>query len=235
MCQARWSGLSKFDAKDVAAGLADAIGDEYPFSEQQHEMEVTITPTGVTQKPTGIIHRFQSVDRLWTVTLSDLFLALDTVDYYGHVDFIERLGQAFDALLGVARIPSLARVGYRYTNRLDQPEDILRVKEYFAPSILGGLAHDTPSQVAQTVSETLLKDGGKYLAVRSALLGPNASIDPTLAPVPTQSWLVDLDSYEESAKGLPVNSLRDRAAELSDRASAHFRQLITDAFIVRFR
>jgi uncharacterized protein (TIGR04255 family) len=235
MCQARWPKLTKFDAAEVATRMADFIVEDYPLSDQRQEMQITITPTGITQQPGEAIHRFQSVDRRWTVTLADQFISLDTLAYEGHVDFIQRLGAVFDALLNIAQIPVLARLGYRYTNRLDQPEDMPRLKEYFAAGILGGLAQDNSSEVAQTVSETLFKDGDTFLMVRSALLGPNASIDPALDTVPTPSWIVDLDSYAEPAKGLAVDTWRERAEALSERASSHFRQIVTPEFIARFK
>ncbi len=234
LSQARWPRLTAVTAEKIAPQLADAIRADYPLSDTQQEMKVTITSTGLTQQPGDTIYRFHSQDRTWTVTLSDLFLALDTSSYTDHSDFIDRFTTVFDALLAIEAIPYLTRLGYRYTNRLDQPKDILRLQDYFAPGILGGLAQDSPSGVTQTVSETLFKDGDEFLAVRSALLGPNESIDATLPPVATQSWILDLDAYRQSDTGLPVDDLRRQAEALSNRAGEHFTTLITDDFIERF-
>lgn len=233
LCQVRWPKLTKFDAARVADSLAQAIGDDYPFSDQQQEMQITIDQAGVHQQPGGVIRRFLSHDRAWTVTLSEMFLALDTTEYQGHDDFIARLGVVMDALLVAAPIPSLARVGYRYTNRLDNEADLERLKTLFKPSILGWLEQGDSSTVIQTVSETLLKQGEHYLMVRSALLGPGAVLDPTLPPVQTRSWLVDIDSFVESAQ--EPDMARGLARDLSARASGHFRTLITPEFLERFK
>jgi uncharacterized protein (TIGR04255 family) len=234
LCQARWEQLSRFgDVAEVAAQLATVIGHDYPFGQSQREMQVTITPTGVTQEPGGTIHRFQSADRKWTVTLSHLFIVLETHQYTDHAEFIDRFGALFDTLLRVVQIPSLMRLGYRYTNRLTDSDDMPKLTEYFVPRILGGLAEGRDG-IDQTVCETLHRDGTRCLMVRSALLPPGAVIDPTLAPSTRQSWVIDLDSYDESP-GLPVESVCDRAAQLSAKGSDYFRTVLTEAGLERFQ
>ncbi|MDR1790911.1 MAG: TIGR04255 family protein [Propionibacteriaceae bacterium] len=237
LCQARWEQLSRFDSgsvAEVAAKLATVIGDDYPFGQGQQEMQVTISPAGVTQQPGGMIHKFQSADRRWTATLSHMFIALETSRYTDHTEFIDKFGALFDALLSVVKIPSLTRLGYRYTNRLTESEDMPpKLMDYFVPSILGGLG-DNSSQVVQTVCETLHKQGGKYLMVRSGLLQPGAVIDPSLSPVRDKSWVIDLDAYEESAS-IDVAEIRDKAVGLSALASDHFRTLLTEQGLERFQ
>jgi uncharacterized protein (TIGR04255 family) len=236
LCQVRWPNLTKFDPKAVSGDMAEMIGDSYPFSSVEQESLFTIGQSGVSQQPGGTLYRFESIDRTWALTLGDVFLALETSSYSGHQDFLARLGDAVDALRKAARIPTLLRIGYRYTNRLDQPKDIQNLGSYFAPSILGGLAQGDSSKVVRTITETILKEDDSYLVVRSALLEPGALIDPTLKPVTTQSWIVDLDSYIESSVGLPIESVRQEAERLARRASQHlFRSLVGPGFEERFR
>lgn len=228
LCQIRWPKLTKFDAAQVADSLAQAIGDDYPFRDLQQEMQITIDQAGPRQTPGGVIHRFLSRDRAWVVALGDMFLALETNKYQGHDDFIVKLGVVMDALLVAAPIPSLARVGFRYTNRLDDEADLEGLGILFQPCLLGWLGQ---GDVIQTVTETLLKEEDRYLMVRSALLGPGSVLD--LPPVQTRSWLVDLDSYVESTQS--PDNVRDLARELSGRASRHFRTLVTPQFVERFK
>ena len=236
LCQARWEQLSLFSPSSVAgiaSQLAGIIGDIYPFGQSQQEMQITITPAGVTQRPGDTVHRFKSADHKWTATLSHLFIALETIQYTDHVDFVERFDQLYRALLTIIQIPSLTRLGYRYTNRLSGSDDLSKVAEYFAPGILGGLAGEEP-EVAQMICETLRQEGSKYLMVRSALLPAGAVIDPTLAVMTERSWIIDLDSFDESP-GIAIESIHGSAIDLSAMGSQHFHKLLTPEGLERFK
>ena len=239
LCQVRWPSLSKFDINVVSRDLANLIGDAYPFRTQLQESTITIGPAGVVgQQPGAPVFRFESSDRATAASLGEMFLALETSVYSGHENFIARFIELLDSLCRVANIPSLARVGYRYTNRLDDPADMDRLNSYFSASILGGLAQgDGSSNVLQTVTETVFSEtNSSYLVVRSALLVPGAVIDPTLKPVERQSWIVDLDSYVEPPLGTPIDGVQTEITRLSRRASDHFFQsLVTAAFAERFK
>lgn len=237
LCQVSWQKLTKFDLKQASRDIAELIGDSYPFSDERQEAVLTIGQAGIQQTPGGVLYRFQSADRTWAVTLGEVFLAVETSAYEGHHDFISRLGVVIDALGQVARIPGLQRIGYRYTNRIDDPQDMLELKSLFDPSILGGLAQGADlSAVVQTVTETVLRVDDSFLAVRSALLEPNATIDPSLPPVGRKSWLVDLDSFVESAATIPLSRVCEEAERLSAQASDHlFLSLVTKRFMERFK
>lgn len=236
LCQVRWQQLSKFDLTVAADQIAQDIGDEYPLRDSQQEMQFTLSPSGVSQQSVGTIYRFQSVDRGWTVSLGSQFLALETTTYDGHEDFIRRLGVAMAALTHVASIPFLTRIGYRYTNRLSDPADLADLRTLFVEGVLGGLAHGETAQLQRTVSESVYSsDGTGFLLVRSALLEPQVSLEPTLPPFDGPSWILDLDSFREDPNGLAVDSLAQLATQLSARAAQHFWSVITAGFIERFK
>ncbi len=237
LCQARWPQVSGFQPAIVADRLADAIGDAYPVREDQQELQVTITPQGVTSGVGGTLFRFLSKDRSWAATLHESFLALETSRYIDHRDFITRFGVVFDSLLAaVPRLPYIARLGYRYTNRIVEADDLERLAEYFVPGILGSLAEGRPPNLVHSINESVYRDGEHFLQVRSAMVGPNAAIEPTLPPVDSPSWVLDLDAYDEGPmSGYSVDNVRGQATELADRARLHFRSLITPAFEERFR
>jgi len=235
LCQARWPKLTWFRPDEVASKLGDEIGSDYPFPETQQEAQFIITPQGVTSQQGDTLYKLTSADRNWTVTLGSTFLSLDTVKYDDHEDFIDRLVRVFDALLAAAPIPALNRLGYRYTNRITDPESLANLGLYFRSDILGAIAGGEPPDLVHSASESIYGDGSGFLLVRTALLGPNASIDPTLPPVAAKSWVLDLDAYIEAAPpGLLPVDVRALAQAQADRARRHFRELITDTFKVRF-
>jgi len=225
--------LTWFKAEEAAGRLGDEIGSDYPFAETQQEAQFVITPQGVNTHAGDQVFKLASADRNWTVTLGSTFLTLDTVKYGDHQDFIRRLGIVFDALLATAPIPELARLGYRYTNRIADTEDLARLGDFFQAGILGTIADDDPSTLVHSASESVYDEDGGFLLVRTALLRANTSIDPGLAPVETESWVLDLDAYVESA--LPPLEARALAKTQANRARRRFRRLITDDFKERYR
>ena len=245
LCQARWPQLSKVNtaAIQVAADqLALSIGDDYPLRENQQEMQVTITPLGVSQQAGGTVHRFISADRKWIVTLGDLFIALETSVYPGHSEFIDRFEGVVAALTASIQIPILLRMGYRYTNRLQDETDLNALGIYFKPELLGGVSQSGPSgfDLAQSVTETLFRKDEtsstfSTLMVRSALLAPGTAITPDFAATNVRSWVLDLDSADESSAGIPLDSLRERVEALALRASDHFWSMINEPFVERFQ
>lgn len=236
LCQVRWQQLSVFDLEVVADGIAQIVGGAYPLRDTQQEIEFVLSPSGVSQQSAGTIHRFQSVDRVWTLSLSRQFLALETSAYDGHVGFIERLGSSVSALTEVAMIPFLTRVGYRYTNRLTDPVDIADLPKLVVEGVLGGLAQGDTDQLTRTVSESLYTGvDGTFLLVRSALLEPGVELEPGLAPTDGKSWILDLDAYREKPDGLPVDTLAQQAGELSARAAEHFWSVVQPQYIERFK
>lgn len=236
LCQVRWPLLSKFDLDLTADELSRAIGDAFPLRDAQQELQFTLGPSGVSQQSIGTIHRFQSADRGWTVSLGSQFLSLETTRYDGHADFIQRLGVAMTALTHAASIPFLIRVGYRYTNRLTGSADLDRLGAFFVEGVLGGLAQGDTSQLLRTVTESVYSsEGSDYLLVRSALLEPQMALEPTLPPAEEKSWILDLDSFREDPDGLPVEALPEVATQLSATATGHFWSVIKDDFIERFK
>jgi len=237
LCQLSWPELAWFKADEVAGRLGESIGRGYPLLETQQEAQLIITPQGVTQHGGKAVHRYLTADRSWIVSLGSRFLSLESVSYRNHSDFITRLGDVWDELLVVAPVPYLTRLGYRYTNRIDQRDDLEQLDRYFKPEILGAIASGQPESLIHSASESVYTENGGMLIVRTALLGPNASIDPGLPSVDTRSWILDLDAYAESIQpeGLKIDAVRQLAQAQADRARRRFRELITSDFEDRFK
>jgi uncharacterized protein (TIGR04255 family) len=228
--------LNWFKPSDAADRLADMIGRDYPLRETHHEARVLITPQGVTSQSGDQVTNLLTVDRSWTVALGSTFLSIETVAYTDHRDFISRLGTVVDALLEGTPIPFLTRLGYRYTNRIDQPEDLANLGSYFNPLTLGPIADGEPEGLVHAATESLYREDRGFLLVRSALLAPNATIDPGLPPLSTKSWILDLDAYTEPTTGelLPVD-VRGLADIQAGRARRHFATLVGTQFSERFK
>jgi len=232
LCQIRWAGLTKFDLNQVADNMSDSIAGEYPFHNSRDQFEVAITPNGAVQRPVGRLHRFESADRVWAVTLAEQFIALETSDYKTHTEFIERLTLPIHALLDASNIPSFSWIGYRYTNRLDDNNDISNLNKLFVPEILGGLATPVSAQVStgnvkRMACETSYFIDECELVVRSVLLEPEYLFDPEFPAINKRSFVIDIDSHTERMRGISRNEIPAIAEKLSNLGSAHFYGLLT--------
>ena len=238
LAQVRWPELGGFNIDIVASDVGRGLADEFPLVAKQNENQVVLTPDGVHQQTTGVIHRFTSIDDAWTVSLGKTFVALETIAYAGHDDFISRLERVLSVLSATASIPRWSRIGYRYTNRLVGADDLAALQDYFLPSVLGGLpAAGDKFELIHSITESVYRVDDSTLLVRSARLGAGASIDPTLPPVEGDSWVLDLDGFDEanSVQLFSPEVVARRANELSRVAYAHFRTVIQDRFIERFQ
>lgn len=235
LVQVRWPELSSFDLESVAATMARQLSDGFPLKRRDSEVQLLFTPAGPQQQANGFVHRLTSAADDWTISVGESFIALETSAYKGHEDFIARLRGALDALNETAKIPVVTRIGYRYTNRIVGVDDLARLSERFAPSVLGGVG-DAPagSTLVHSITESVYRLDGAALLVRSAQVGANESIDPTLAPVQEKSWILDLDAYDESRNVFTVDSVCERVNDLSAIASGQFHALTTEEFTKRY-
>jgi len=235
LVQVRWPELSSFDLENVASAIARQLSDSFPLKRRDSEVQLVFTPAGPQQQANGFVHRLTSAADDWTLSVGASFIALETSAYRGHDDFLARLRGALAALSESAKIPVITRIGYRYTNRIVGADDLAHLSERFAPSVLGGLGvAPTGSVLVHTITESVYRFDPAFLLVRSAQVGANESIDPTLAPVDEMSWILDLDAYDESRVGFSIDSICEQANNLSAIASDQFHALTTDEFTKRY-
>lgn len=236
LCQVRWPQLANFNLDETTQALARSLGGTYPLMSRQNEIQVVITPTGARQEPSGYVSRFATADEDSIVSVGSTFLALETTIYKGHADFVEHIRKALGALVESASIPHWNRLGYRYTNRIVGKTDLSRLEERFHPRVLGGATSSPPShQLMHSITESVYRADSAFVLVRSAWVGPGKSIDPTLASVDENSWVLDIDAYYEakSSSFIP-DDIAAKAIELSSIAHEQFSSVVTDKFYERY-
>jgi uncharacterized protein (TIGR04255 family) len=219
---------------------AAAIRDEYPILNEQNNVVVTISPDGVSQHPgPSKVWVLQSADDLWRIGVGDSALSIETSHYTDRADFCARFARAVDAFMAVVGVPYVSRLGVRYVNRLDEPDDVDHVSELFGSPVNGVLATKLPpgARVDQTLSQSVYSlEPNDGLLARWGLLPANAVVDPLLPPAPTPSFLLDLDAFRGYPnRGEPRSSeIVNDAAELAARAYRYFRWSVTEQFLERF-
>ncbi len=245
VAQIRYPRLSVLATDDAGANaIAAALRDTYPLLNEAQEVSVTITPEGVSQAPGGgRLWQLRSVDLDWQVSFGPEFVSLDTSAYTSRENFTARLEAVLTCFADKIAPPFAERIGVRYINRVENAT-VDELKELVRPEVLGGLAVPMHTvTMAHSLSEALynlrpdiLKGGAVMdgLQARWGVLPPGAVLDPTLPPVPTSSWVLDLDSFRVGKADFAADAIAGEVRNLAERAYRYFRWVVTPTFLTRF-
>ena len=68
--------------------------------------------------------------------------------------------------------------------------------------------------------------------LRHGLMPPQATYDPSsLEPLPTPSWILDIDASKEGAMTFDATALSELARQFADRVYRLFRWIVTEEFM----
>lgn len=237
LSQVRWPQITEMvdNIDEIAKSFGAALSSEYPLSEHHQEMQIQVSPLGVTQVPGETVYQWSDAQGEWIISLSKLFLTLQTKKYTSRSDFSARLEKVLAELLSIVKIPVLDRIGFRYINRIEAP-DLPKLPELIRPEVLGGsmIAFSDHVRILHTVTETLYSVGDSRLLVKSAKLPAGGTLDPTVPPVPAESWVLDLDASSEGRIPLEPSVAGEKSRELSSMAYDFFRWAVTENFLDHF-
>jgi len=237
LAQVRWPNFANHETRfaELVRVLSESLGNDYPRYEEAHEVQLLIGPNGVMpQQAAGPpAHKYSSAQQDWTVTVASTFVVLETTAYTRRSEFIERFSKVLEAVANSGQIPLVSRIGYRYTNRIDDPTVYETWSTAINPTLRGfrGLPLTKEVTGIQSVGETLLNIGDRNLMARWALLPPGVALEPTI-PVSTRpSWVLDLDSYRDLQMEFDTQSLLGEAGELAWNAYQFFRSVVSDELL----
>lgn len=236
LCQVRWPELTRLvqQFEPIAQAIGGDLANDYPLFAVKRESNFVIGPNGVSASPGVAVYQWTTADGRFHVHFSHTFLTVETRRYTSKEDLIGRLEKVLEVIVRHAAIPICVRLGYRYTNRVAGDVDI---RPLIRAEVRGGEAV-TPSrpgvEVVQSISETLFKVDGDRLLARWAQLPGGATIDPTLDPLSTGSWMLDLDAYNEETNQFIAADIARAAIRLAGRGYTFFRWSVTREFLEAF-
>lgn len=234
LSQIRFPTILSLLSEDGVAPVQEALKAEYPVLRQEHTMGVLITPDGVTtQDQKDTVWRFQSRAGDWQVSLGSTFVALDTAAYESREDFCQRLDRVVEVVARIAEPPIAERIGIRYFDRLNDPEQLSRLGDLVRPEILGGMAIPLSGDAAiiQTLCESLFAFPGGQLVARWGLLPPGAVVDPTVPAVGEPSWVLDLDVFGAGRFDFHPSTVGAMTRRFADHAYRFFRWAVTEELL----
>jgi uncharacterized protein (TIGR04255 family) len=232
LTQVQFSRTPQLVTDAAEAQIAEALG-RYPVRRRAVPPALVINgqPVPSPQAPAAVL-TFADPVGTWQVTLTDTAVALETSEYESRDDFCERALEVFRAVAASALPPVVDRVGLRYIDRLSGAA-LSRVTDYVAAPLQVLFGHTAPElELQHSVTDSLVKiSADDVLQIRTGFLPPQASFDPALAPLPGESWVLDMDAYTSQA-GFPFDpdALVARLRKYSEAAYAFFRWATTDAF-----
>jgi uncharacterized protein (TIGR04255 family) len=230
IAQIRFPKSLAVEDRATAAAFQKLVQDEYPVLRQEQIQSVIVGPEGGPQ-PVETTWRFKDVENHWRLSLAPEFLALETTHYTSRADFLDRLGRGLAALEQIIDPKVVDRLGVRYLDRVTGP-GFKQLPTLIAPELLGILTSPLQNYVRHSITESLLAVDDGVIRIRSAVLPPNATHDPTaLEPVNEPSWILDLDMFHERAQPFEAEAVRARAARFAERLYTLFRSVVTEEFL----
>jgi uncharacterized protein (TIGR04255 family) len=232
LCQVRWPPFSGLQTDEQLRALAPKLSPfmpDYPLVSEAKTVNYLITPEGITTAEAGSVFQWVSIDDVWHVSLSRQFLALYATKYRTYEDMDSRLRSALEVLRDVAGVPLINRVSVRYVNRLSGADDMLRLNSLVKPGLLGHRALGLPHLQGSTNQATYDVDDA-VLQVRSGILPSGQTVDPAIAPVPGESWVLDLDASQEVRQIFDIDVVARLASRMSDLAYDYFKAVAAEGF-----
>ncbi|WP_277959301.1 TIGR04255 family protein [Frigoribacterium faeni] len=238
--QMRWPELAYLQNNNLDP-IAKAFGltlTEYPLYSFTPEMSFSVGPAGVQQQEIGTVHQWSSVNGKKHVSLGRTFLSVYSQDYRGWPEFASDLESVLALLHASLDVRFVASVGVRYLNRIADRDLMGRLDQLVTPQVLGYQALPAAAapdvSLVQNLNQAQFMVGGASLQVRSGVMAPGTTLDPSVTPVAGASWVLDIDSTAEVGTAFDLEDVLKRTGRLSDTAYDFFKFVIKTGFIDHF-
>ncbi len=238
IAQVRFPALSLFHVRpdEVANHVIAALAADYPSKDEGKEVQLDITPEGVSRREGPRMWRLTSADGQWQVSFSLDFISIDTTNYVRRSDFAGRLNQAWEALNSAVPVPSVSRIGVRYINQVGDQDLLPQLPGLLNPAVRGVSAAQGPgATLVSALSEARydLGDGAGFNA-RWGMLPANAAVDAAVPALPHVSWLLDMDSFRAWESPAQDVDIEEEVRALALRGYQFFRWAATEEFLTVF-
>ncbi len=187
ICQFRFPDILKIGASDPV-NFQEKIRESYPIYREKAEVSVALPAELIQQLPQEIAglfgsskkaYDFLSSDEMWTVGLTNNFLALTCDDYKRWEQFRDHFEVPFNALVEVYEPSFFTRIGLRYRNLIKKSAlglDDADWSEIFNSYIIGELASPELKGAIEDITHIILMsldDGSSKVRIRHGFVKDN--------------------------------------------------------------
>ena len=231
--QIRWPTLDALQG-DIS-GVVRRIGSKlsgFPLFAEQTSFNWDISPEAVTQT-NSLLYQWNTPDRTESITFTQESISYSTQSYRGYEHFASRVDDALSALVSAVDVPIVNRIGFRYVNQMEDTD----IDDLFIPASLGYARKGALPEaivVEESLSLAKMRIDGTTLQVRSGILPSGQTLDPVLQPKADNTWVLDIDAFQEGEAPLTTEGILNSVMWLSDLAYGFLRHATTDAFAARF-
>jgi uncharacterized protein (TIGR04255 family) len=230
IAQLRFPAIVSLGRPDFIGPFQEAIRPRYPILRQEQTAGFVVGPLGMMQRSDGVVWRFHDKVDAWRVSLSQDFVALESIVYKDRQDFFERFKQILVAMDAVAKLPVYDRLGVRYVNRVRGAE-FTKLASLVRPEVLG-IASSPISGLGHSLCESLFQNQDVSFNTRWGRLPANATTDPTvLDPIEEPSWVLDLDVFRGAQRDFDVAEVLDDGRTFARTIHHFFRWCVTPEFL----
>ncbi|MFC5502940.1 TIGR04255 family protein [Lysinimonas soli] len=241
LCQVAWPEQTLLSAafNQIADEIGVALADAYPTRDAIPMMSVEFDAlTGQVRTPASPPSRqWSSLDQYWRVYFTPQFVTLENRGHYtSRTDMTARFRRIVEVVSKLAQVPAYQRVGWRYVNRISEAAEYDALGELVEDSVRGAQVIALPSGTSMhhSMTDSLFRSEAGSLGAKWGFLPPGGLHDSTLETVPTSSWVLDLDAYDDTRSPFSVESVMNKVGELSSMAYGFFRWAVKPEFITRF-
>ena len=238
LVQLKYPPIPRFSEEKFLTGIKEALAEEYPLISVEQGMNIVIGLQGVGQSPGSNMLRFNSIDSLWSVVLTNETVALETREYTSISEFSRRFTDILQIVATHFRPRHQLRIGLRYINEFRHPtgDDYNVWSKWLNPELLAVRINTMlGGSIEQTIGEIRTRrDDGTVLLRHGFLRG--TTVMPTLAhPAKVGAfYLLDLDYYDETAAKFSVSTPAERVIRYNDFLYRVFRWSIGEGELYQY-
>ena len=238
VAQIRFPAVASIAREDFIGPFQEHIRDEYPFLHEEREtVSVQFDEGDVRAQTSGSpVWRFcdRAQDPVWKVSLGTSFVALDTVDYPSHAEFLRRLREVLTAIHATMGPASCTRLGIRYVDRIAADSDLPQLVRSEMLGVVSAEGGDE-LELQHALTDAQFNCPSATLHGRWGLLPPSAVLDSLYgSSVAAPSWLLDLDMYADDIDGaFDVDRLLDMSRGFAEDIYRFFRWAVTPELLRR--
>ena len=232
VCEFRFAPETPWDLT-IPGLLYKHIKTSFPLKEERilQQLRVNQTKNGEINQETTLnkVQAFLRRDRQCFMNIGDRLISIHTVKpYLTWTKFRPIISKIYNALIKELETPTIERIGLRYINRIEIPQDHPLLEDYFDYGLrLKDNFH------AVEVSEFFIGSVFPYADKRDACRVQLVSALPENPQ--TSALILDLDYFLQTPKSIPADQAIDWVEAAHTTAEALFEDCITDRLREIFR